>query len=388
MTLSNSFDPSGPPSARFTAMRSSRQPCLATLRALVCAGLAVALLASTAKAASRKDKHDWPDKTSKHNKHARGKIIVANRGTTNISVIDVATDTVVAMVALPPAANKSEPMYPIHVAARNQIFVGDRGNNRVVVFDGRTFAMKDIIPAGAGIWHMWADEINRQLWVANDIDKTLTVIHVRTHEVLATVPVPADLVALGGKPHDVFVHPRGHAAYASIVGLPGTNDVVVKFDTETFAEVGRAAVGKDPHLSLSRQTGLLFVPCQNTSEVVVLDAGDLSELDSIPVPGAHGAGMKRNGKIFYTTNLPGGGAQALWTIHTRDGSLIGPPVDTPFGVPHNIALTPGGRKLYLTHSGPTSTKVTVFTASEKDPTPVYSTSIDVGLNPFGITYAP
>jgi DNA-binding beta-propeller fold protein YncE len=368
--------------------RPGHRPFLTTLRAMMAAGVAAAILAVNAPAEAGKDKHDWPDKSDRHQKHARGRIIVANRGTTNISVIDVRTDTVVATIALPPAANKSEPMYPVHVAARNQVFVGDRGNNRVVVFDGGTFAVKDIIPAGAGIWHMWADEINRQLWVANDIDRTVTVIHVRTHQVLASVPVPADLVALGGKPHDVFVHPRGHAAYVSIVGLPGANDVVLKFDTRTFAEIGRAAVGKDPHLSLSRQTGLLFVPCQNTSEVVVLDAGDLSELDSIPVPGAHGAGMKRNGKVFYTTNLPGGGAQALWTINTRDGSFLAPPVDTPFGVPHNLALTPSGRKLYVTHSGPTSTKVTVFTASEKDPTPVYSTTIDVGLNPFGITYAP
>ena len=364
------------------------RPFLAPLRALISVGLSAAFLVSTVTAESRKDKHDWPDKSDKHSKHSRGHIIVANRGTTNISVIDVRTDTVTATVALPPATNKSEPMYVVHVAARNQLFVGDRGNNRVVVFDGRTFAVRDIIPAGAGIWHMWADQVNRQLWVANDIDKTLTVIHVRTHEVLATVPVPEDLVALGGKPHDVFVHPRGHTAYVSIVGLPGTNDVVVKFDTGTFSEVGRAAVGKDPHLSLSRQKDLLFVPCQNTSEVVVLDANDLGELNSIPVPGAHGAGMKRNGKVFYTTNLPGGGVQALWTINTRDGSFLAPPVDTPFAGPHNIALTPNGRKLYVTHSGPASTKVTVFTASDKEPTPVYSTTIDVGLNPFGLTYAP
>lgn len=380
MTSSRPLEPS--------AARSSSRPFLGPLRALICAGLAVAFLVSTAKAEPRKDKHKWPDKTDKHNKHLPGRILVANRGSANISVIDVRADTVTATVALPPAANKPEPMYVVHVAARNQVFVGDRANNRVVVFDGRTFAVKDIIPAGAGIWHMWADQVNRQLWVANDIDKTATVIHVRTHEVLATMPMPADLSALGGKPHDVFVHPRGHAAYISIVGLPGTNDVVLKYDTCTFTEVGRAAVGKDPHLAISRQKDLLFVPCQNTSEVVVLDADDLSELDSIPVPGAHGAGMKRNGKVFYTTNLPGGGAQALWTINTRNGSIIGSPVDTPFATPHNIALTPNGRKLYLTHSGPTSTKVTVFTTSEKDPTPVYSTTVDVGLNPFGLTYAP
>jgi DNA-binding beta-propeller fold protein YncE len=200
--------------------------------------------------------------------------------------------------------------------------------------------------------------------------------------------MPADLTALGGRPHDVFVHPRGHAAYVSIVGLPGAHDVVVKFDTGNFTESGRAAVGKDPHLWLSGQEKRLFVPCQNTGEVVVLDADDLAELGSIRVPGAHGAVMKRNGRIFYTTNLPGGGAQALWAIDTRDGSVVGAPVDTPFAVPHNLALAPGGRKLYVTHSGPSSTKVTVFNISGNDPTPVHSATVDVGLNPFGLTYAP
>ena len=58
-------------------------------------------------------------------------------------------------------------------------------------------------PAGRGVFHMWADYRGRQLWVNNDIDKTTTVIDPSTLEVLATVPTPADLVAMGGKPHDV-----------------------------------------------------------------------------------------------------------------------------------------------------------------------------------------
>ena len=36
----------------------------------------------------------------------------------------------------------------------------------------------------------------------------------------------------------------------------------------------------------------------------------LELLDEIMVPGAHGAAMSSNGKYFYTTNLPGGGAGA------------------------------------------------------------------------------
>lgn len=311
---------------------------------------------------------------------------MANRGSGDLTVIDSVSETVVATVPLPPAARRPEPMYVVGARARGLVFVGDRANNRVVIFSSRDFAALGEIPAGNGVFHMWADARGDQLWVNNDIDKTATVIGVKKRVVLGTVAMPADLVALGGKPHDVFVEPRGRAAYVSIIGVVGPDDYVVKFDTDTFAETGRAPVGKDPHLSLSKQAGLLFVPCQGGNEVVVFDPESMSELKSIPVPGAHGAGMSRNGAVFYTSNLPGLGIDALFTIDTRSGTMIGAPVNTPFPTPHNIVVTPGGDRLFLTHSGLTSTKVTVYQTDHHDPRPVYLKTLDVGLNPFGITY--
>ena len=56
---------------------------------------------------------------------------------------------------------------------------------------------------GDGVFHMWSDPHDRQLWVNNDIDKTATVIDPVSLNVIATVPMPADLVADGYKPHDV-----------------------------------------------------------------------------------------------------------------------------------------------------------------------------------------
>lgn len=98
--------------------------------------------------------------------------------------------------------------------------------------------------------------------------------------------------------------------------------------------------------------------------------------------------MTRNGKTFYTTNLPGGGTNGLFAIDTKTNTVIGTPVDTPFPVPHNIALTPNGNKIYVTHSGGTADTVTVYTATPKDPVPVFKTTITVGTNPFGLTFVP
>jgi YVTN family beta-propeller protein len=318
---------------------------------------------------------------------ARGKIVIANRASGSISVIDVKTDTVIGTYPLP---DNGEPMYVVYVAMRNHVFVGDRANSQVVVFNARDFGIEAIVPTGNGVWHMWADPTEQQLWVVSDIDNTITIINIKTLNVITTIDTPADLVAVGGRPHDVILDPVSRFAYITMIGLPGP-DVVVQYSTKTFQEVNRAEVGEDPHLSLARQNHFLYVPCQNTNNVFVLDRDTLAPIvPPLPVAGAHGAGMAQSGKTFYTTNLPGGGVVGLIAIDTDTNTVLGA-IDTgvpPILTPHNIALTPNGRKLYVTHSGAAANQVTVYTASKQDPVPVFSNSVTVGLNPFGLAYVP
>jgi YVTN family beta-propeller protein len=315
-----------------------------------------------------------------------GVVVVANRGSGDITIINAATVQVIDTRPLPGGPNAPEPMYVVHVPNAGRVFVGDRANNRVAVFGDDGIVLQTTAPAGSGVFHMWADPQGRQLWINNDIDNTTTVLDPGDLTVLATVPTPADLVSQGGKPHDVVVGPMGKYAYVSVIGVAGANDYVVQFSTRTFAEIGRAAVGKDPHLSLTARNEWLYVPCQNTDEVVILDRVTMAHVTNLAVPGAHGAGMTRNGQTFYTANLPGGGANALFAIDTRTNSLVGSPVDSPYPVPHNIALTNNGKRLFLTHSGGIADKVTVYGISQSSPMPVYETEVTVGLNPFGLAF--
>lgn len=315
----------------------------------------------------------------------QGKVVVADRGSGTISVISTKTDELIGAFALPPGVNPPEPMYVYATPFQRRVFVGDRANDRVVAFDSRTFEVVGTAETGRGVFHMWGSTVRGELWVNCDIDNTTTVIDMRTLETVATVPTPADLVALGGKPHDVIVSPDGFFGYVTVLGVAGDSDYVVQFDADTFEEIGRAEVGDDPHVSLTLRTPHLYVPSQGGDVVHVLDRFSLAPGTDIEVPGAHGAGMSRSGRYFYTTNLPGGGLDALWTIDTMTNTVVGQPVDSPYGVPHNIALTPDGRKLYLTHSGPND-KVTVYRIGFGDPVPEYSAEVTVGLNPFGIAY--
>jgi DNA-binding beta-propeller fold protein YncE len=320
-----------------------------------------------------------------------GKIVVANRASGDLSIIDVATDQV-RNIALPADGKQPEPMYVVYSAGR--VLVGDRANNRVVAFDPRTFQMTGTVPTAAGVWHMWADPLGTQLWVTCDVEKVATVIHPVTLQPIRTVPMPADLLAQGGRPHDVIIDPFRRFAYVSVLGVAGASDYVARFSMTTFEEVGRAAVGKDPHLSVTARNSLLYVPCQNGNAVWVLDRDNLAEVTRIPVPGAHGAGMAYDGGFFYTTNFPGSGPDGLYTIDTRTNQLVVPDrnrpagVATPFATPHNIALTPSGRKLYLTHSGATGDKVSIYAIDPQTGVPALTGSVTVGRNPFGLAYVP
>ncbi len=315
----------------------------------------------------------------------KGKVVVANRASGTISVIDARSDTLIGTYSLPTGESSPEPMYVTYSKGSGLVFVGDRANNRVVVFDKDDFSVVATIPAGSGVFHMWSDSHDRQLWVNNDIDNTATVIDPMTLDVIATVEMPADLVGEGFKPHDVILEPKGRFAYVTMLGGGGENDYLIQFSTETFAEINRVPVGKDPHVSLTARNDLIYVPSQNSNIVSVFNRDTLEPVTELMIPGAHGAGMTPNGKVFYTTNLPGGGTNGLFAIDTKTNTIIGP-TDTPYAVPHNIVVTKND-KLFLTHSG-SSDKVTIYAVSTDEPIPALIGEVTVGLNPFGLAYVP
>ncbi len=329
-----------------------------------------------------------------------GRIVVANRTSNTLSIIDTRTDTLIRTITVAsPGARPPEPMYLGYSAKYRRIYVCDRANRQVVAVDASTYKLVNTAPIGAGAFHMWMDKASRQLWVVNDIDMTLSVIHPGTMKVIATVPIPQDLVEKGGKPHDITIDPEGNAAFVTVVGVSGANDFVVRFNTRNFQETARRAVGKDPHVGLPPRSKYLFVPSQDADTVYVLNTKDLEVVKEIMIPGAHGAGWTPDGKFFFTSNLPGKtlpelGNDALWVVDTKSLEIVGHtpmPDDPELEVPHNIAVSGGKEnKLYLTHSGHDDGDaigdVTIYAISKTDPVPRYLKKVTVGLNPFGIIY--
>ena len=117
-----------------------------------------------------------------------GSIVVANRASGTISVINARTAQLTHTIDLPQEGDDAfpEPMYVNQVSAHQRLFVGDRANDRVVVFNSRSLEVVGTVACGQGVFHMWADRQGDQLWVNNDIDNTITVIDPASLSVLAT----------------------------------------------------------------------------------------------------------------------------------------------------------------------------------------------------------
>jgi DNA-binding beta-propeller fold protein YncE len=70
-----------------------------------------------------------------------GKIVVANRSSGNISILDAVTGQLIKTVDLPAGDNgrKAEPMYVQKILSTKEFVVADRAHNRVVFFDQETY---------------------------------------------------------------------------------------------------------------------------------------------------------------------------------------------------------------------------------------------------------
>ncbi len=318
-----------------------------------------------------------PDSSSFATKTTKERVVTADRASGTITVIDAATNSIIDTYDMP---DNGEPMYAVHIPQAKAVYVGDRANNRVVAFDEDDFSVKGVVPAGNGVFHMWASPNGTQLWVNNDVDNTTTVINPISMKVKGTAETPADLVADGGKPHDVFFDPQKNFAYVSVLGVAGSHDYIIKYKANTRQEVARVAVGKDPHIFADDVNDFLYVPCQGANAVYVIDRNSMEIEDILPLPGAHGIFMPGSGSHVYVSNISGA---ALGTFETAGNTQVGAPVPTPFVIPHNLAVNAAEDRLYVTHSGATNDQLSIYSVN---PTPSFITNLTVGTNPFGLVY--
>lgn len=316
----------------------------------------------------------------------QGSMAVADRAGGTVSVIDVNTDTVKHTIRLPKADDEAtpEPMYVVY--KKNLLYVGDRANNQVLVFDSHAYQLIKKIPVGRGVFHMWASKYAELLLVVNDVDNSISVIDTNNLTVKTTVAIPQDLVNAGFKPHDVFISANGRQWFVSLLGNTDQGWILkYQYWWGRAYQTARRQVGGDPHLFLVKRDRSLLVASQDEGTVTELSSRHLGMRRQANVPNAHGIFAHYN--RVYVTDIADGGTNGLYTLnrrHLRSRFTN----DTPQPTPHNISVTRNGKKLYITHSGASQDKVSVFDTHAPWRQPNLKTTVTVGTNPFGLAYVP
>ena len=347
-------------------MTNSNRPTLPSRRALLLAGLSVlALVASLfVPLAASAD----PPSTA---------VVVANRGSGDISVIDTKTLSV-GNYPLPAlrGGETAEPMYVSHDSRHDRVLVGDRGSSSIVAFDDETYAVVGSVTVGDGVFHQWLEVNREQLWVVGDTSQTVSVVDSSDLSLITTIPLSADVVADGGKPHDVFV--KGNNAFVSVLNLDDGSGLVIRYSTKTFNETGRIATGADPHLFV--RSSKLYVASQGGHSVSRFHANTLAPLGAQPIPNAHGLFVTKRNEVFVT-NIAGAGDEALWELDGRLTRVTDTADTAP--TPHNLTVD-NRRQLWVTHSGATANQVSVVELTRAGFGA--SSSVAVGTNPFGLAF--
>ena len=267
---------------------------------------------------------------------------VADWGSATVSVIDLATDTVVATV---PVGQR-----PRGVAVTpdgTRVYVSNEESGTVSVIDTFTNAVVATVPVGQGPIGLRVTPDGTQVWVANSRSGDVSVIDTATNTPVATVPV-------GRGPTDIAISPDGSRAYVS--AQPGDVFVV---DTSTRSVVATVHVGDFLWgIEVLPDGSKVYVTHILANAAAVIDTATNAVVASIPV-GAHptGLALSPDGRRLYVSDLGTG----LWVIDTVTDTATHTDVvsKTP-----DVAVSPNGERIYVTHQSP---QVTVLDATTLTP---------------------
>lgn len=261
----------------------------------------------------------------------QGRIVIADQGGDALSVIDVATDTLIATVK-----TGAQPHHVVPSADGKELWVTLYKENRLQVFDSTTLQEVASVDVGASSDDLTFSPDGSRLYASLGSSDTVAVVDAAAHKLLTTIGV-------GRTPHGVKVRPDGKELYVtntaentvSVITLDGDPKMAVTFkvgadpfevtfspdgafayvsnflgdsiaviNTATRALAGTIRAGKQPAMLafVPGATGpLLWVANTGTQEVWVIDPATKKPVQRIPVgQGAHGVIMSASGKIYVT----------------------------------------------------------------------------------------
>jgi YVTN family beta-propeller protein len=254
---------------------------------------------------------------------------VVNHGDATVTVVDTATNAVVATVAV-----GNQPLgAAVHPAGNRAYVTNQVPAGTVSVIDTAINGVVATVTVGARPSGAAVKPPGDRVYVTNRDDKNVSVIDTTTNAVVATIPV-------GNNPLGIAIDPAGTPAY---VVNNGDNDVSV-IDTTTNTVVATIPVGNDPsHVTVGPNGRRAYVSNSSNASVSVIDSGFQSVVATIPVGNIpEGVAVDPGGNRLYVANS---GPNSVTVVDTASNAVV---ATVPVGLtPFELAFRPDGARVFV-----------------------------------------
>ncbi|MDO8281579.1 MAG: YncE family protein [Thermodesulfovibrionia bacterium] len=218
------------------------------------------------------------------------RVYVTNIGSGNVSVIDTATNIVVDTIAV-----ESQPFGVAVNPTGTRVYVANAASNTVSVINTATNTVVDSVPVGSSPHGIVVNPAGTRVYVANFNTNNVSVINTATNTVVTTVPV-------GGWPYGIAVNPAGTRVYVTNFHF-GSQSVSV-IDTATDTVVATVPVGISPVGVAVNPTGTrVYVANMDSDNISVIDTATDTVVDTVTVGnGPHGIAVNPAGTRVYVAD--------------------------------------------------------------------------------------
>ncbi|WP_433503806.1 Hsp70 family protein [Pseudonocardia halophobica] len=260
---------------------------------------------------------------------------IANRNAGVLTVMDTASDKVIAVVPVEAGPPQYLAFAPDGERVYVSIFNDQRTINLVGVLDTSTNAITSTIPVGVRPFALAVSPDGSKLYVPNHDSGTITVIDTATEAVVHDIRVAPN-------PHWVAFSPDGTRAYAAC----HESGVVSIINTADDTVVGEVKVQTSPHsVEVSPDGKLVANVNYDSDSVTVIDTATEQVIATVPVGRKpQDLAWAPDGRFLYVTNVEG---DSLSVINAGTWAVT---ATLPTGdAPTSLAVTPDGKKAYVTN---------------------------------------
>jgi gliding motility-associated-like protein len=294
---------------------------------------------------------------------ASGFAYIANAGSNNISVIDIAVNTVIATIPVGVA--------PTNVSVSSngsRVYVSNQGSASVSVIDPATNTVISTIPVGSGPGGLMGTPRGDKLYVANSNDGTVSVIKTPSNTVQSVIPV-------GMQPAGLVVSPDGSTVYVTNYG-DGTVSVI---STASDIVIGTISIGVHPvGIAISPDGNQLYVS-NGSNYLSIVNALTYIVLAKIQLDITYqidptGVAASPDGKFVYVADSHGYSMAIIAVKALGIFSFARLPYSSPYG----LEVSSDNSKVYVVNNEGFVSVVDVANATSSSPV---SASVRVGNNP-------